>query len=497
MAKKPPFNLEILQVDKRSLQGVPQITVLDITDGATDNLHPEGLFSTEFFGRKGEDRRTEQFAYIDMNTRILHPILYDAYSKLKGLYKGILEGTDYAAWDAKEKDFVRSNELDGQTGYAFFIKHMADIKFKRTGSAERDDRILLIQKNMDRALTRYLLVLPAGLRDIEDDGTGRVKKDEINKKYARVIGVANLIGKDGETSAQDATRKTLQNTLNDIYAYIKNLLDGKSGFMLSKWASRSIFNGTRNVIASKNAVRESLDADNLASVTDTGIGLFQIMKGTLPITKYALRTFMASRFSTQEGNVTVVNRMTWKPESVTLDTTDIDAWTTSEGVEKLINRFKDAAVRHHPVMLGDHYAFLVYQDDKGFRVFDDIDDLPDEFSRDNVRPISLVEVCYLCQYQKWYEFGGYVTRFPVTGSESTYPTRFYTHTTTKTKRLVEYDAQWQLQEDKVAREYPLSGLAFMDALVPDTTRLAGLGADKRGYFTHIVRPFGNEGDVTL
>jgi len=162
MAKKPPFNLEILQVDKRSLQGVPQITVLDITDGATDNLHPEGLFSTEFFGRKGEDRRTEQFAYIDMHTRILHPILYDAYSKLKGLYKGILEGTDYADWDAKEKDFVRSNELDGQTGYAFFIKHMADIKFKRTGSAERDDRILLIQKNMDRALIRYLLVLPAG-----------------------------------------------------------------------------------------------------------------------------------------------------------------------------------------------------------------------------------------------------------------------------------------------------------------------------------------------
>jgi len=292
-----------------------------------------------------------------------------------------------------------------------------------------------------------------------------------------VIGVANLIGKDGETSAQDATRKTLQNTLNDIYAYIKDLLDGKSGFMLSKWASRSIFNGTRNVIASKNAVRESLDADNLASVTDTGIGLFQIMKGTLPITKYALRTFMASRFSTQEGNVTVVNRMTWKPESVTLDTADIDAWTTSEGVEKLINRFKDAAVRHRPVMLGDHYAFLVYQDDKGFRVFDDIDDLPDEFSRDNVRPISLVEVCYLCQYQKWYEFGGYVTRFPVTGSESTYPTRFYTHTTTKTKRLLEYDARWQLQDTHVAREYPLPGMAFMDALVPDTTRLAGLGAD--------------------
>lgn len=480
MAKKPPFNLEILQVDKRKLQGVPEIKVLDITDGATDNLHPEGLFSTEYFGRKGEDRRTEQFAYIDMKTRILHPIIYDAYSKLKGLYKGILEGTDYAVWNSKEKDFERSNELTGDTGYSFFIKHMDDIKFKRTGSAERDDHIQLIDRNRDRALTRFLLVLPAGLRDIEEDGSGRVKKDEINKKYARVLGVANLIGADGESSAQDATRKTLQNTVNDIYAYIKNLLDGKNGFMLSKWASRSIFNGTRNVIASKNTVRESLDSDNVSTTTHTGIGLFQLMKGTLPITKYALRQFMSSRFSTQEGNVIVVNKKTWRPESVTLSTDDIDQWTTSEGVEKTISRFKDPALRHRPVMLGDGYAFLVYQDDKGFRVFDDIEQLPDNFSRDNVRPISLAEVCYLCQYEKWYSFGGYVTRFPVTGTESTYPTKFYAHTTSKSKRLLEYDAQWELQQDKVAREFPVPGSSFMDALIPDTTRLAGLGADFDG-----------------
>lgn len=477
MAKKPPFNLEILHVDKRSLQGIPQVTVLDITDGGSDNLHPEGLFSIEFFGRKGEDRRTEQFAYIDLKTRVLHPIIYDAYSRLKGLYKGILEGTEYAVWDDKEKDFVRGNELDGETGYAFFIKHMKDIKLKTTGSAERDDRIALITKNMDRALTRYLLVLPAGLRDIEEDASGRVKKDEINKKYARAIGITNIIGQDTESSAQDATRKTLQATLNDIYAYIKNLLDGKHGFMLSKWASRSIFNGTRNVITSKNSVSEYLGADNQATVLDTGIGLYQIMKGTLPLTKYAVRMFMASRFSTQEGNAQVVNKTTWKAESMVLDTDEIDTWTTGEGIEKMISRFKDREIRHRPVMLGGHYAFLVYRDDTGFLILSDIQDLPEGFSKDNVAPMTLVELFYLCQYQDWYRFGGYVTRFPVTGTESTYPTRFYVHTTARTKRLVEYDAQGRPQSDKVAREFPLPGQDFMDALIPDTTRLAGLGAD--------------------
>lgn len=477
MAKKPPFNVEILSVDKRRLQGFPEIKVLDITEGATNNLHPEGLFSTEYFGRKGEERRTEQFAYIDIRTRILHPIIYDAFSRLKSLYKGILEGTEYAVWDPKEKDFVRSNELDGQTGYSFFIKHMGEIKLRGTGSSERDDRIKLIEKNLERALTRYLMVLPAGLRDIEEDNSGRVKKDEINKKYSRVLGVANLIGSDGESAAQDATRKNLQQTFNDIYLYIKNLIDGKHGFMLSKWASRSIYNGTRNVITSKNTVRESLDADNVAKVTDTGIGLFQLMKGTLPITKYALRTYMSSRFSTQEGNAVGVNQKTLKREYITLDTEEIDLWTTGEGLERIITRFKDPEIRHKPVMLGNHYAFLIYQDDEGFRVFDDIDELPEGWDRTKVRPLSLVELCYLCQYERWYTFGGYVTRFPVTGSESTYPCRFYAHTTTQTLRLNEYDSQWQLQPDKAAREFPIPGGSFMDSLIPDSTRLAGLGAD--------------------
>lgn len=477
MAKKAPFNLSIMELNKRKLQNVPQIKVLDITDGATDNLHPEGLFSTEYFGRKGEPSRFEQFAYIDMKAQILHPILYDAFSRLKGLYKGILEGTEYAEWDKKEKDFVKANELDGQTGYAFFMKHMGEISLKRTGSAERDDRIQLIQKNLERAMTQYLLVLPAGLRDIEEDRTGRVKKDEINKKYARVIGVANLIGSDTSSSAQDATRKTLQNTFNDIYLYIKDLLDGKSGFMLSKWASRTIANGTRNVITSKNTVRESLDADNTAGFTDTGIGLFQMMKGTLPVTRYYLKEFMSSRFTTQDGSVRVVDPKTWKATLAAVDSDDVDRWTTSEGLEREIHRFKDPEVRHRPVMLGGYYAYLIYQDDEYYRVFDDIDALPEGWSRDNVRPLSFVELCYLCAAMEWYTYGGWITRFPVTGVESVYPSRMYTHTTAKAKRLVALDDQWQPDEARVAREFPIPGQSFIDALIPDTTRLAGLNAD--------------------
>lgn len=476
MAKKEPFNISILSPDKRSLQGYPEIKVLDIMDGATDNLHPEGLFSVEYFGRKGEDRRMNQFAYIDLKTEILHPVLYDAFSRLKELYKGIMDGTDYAVWDEKEKDFFRANEIEGKTGYSFFIEKMGEIDLKDTGSSERATRIKLVKENLDKALTRYLLVLPAGMRDIDEDQTGRVQSDEINKKYMRVLGISNLLYGHAVDASHDSTRKTLQHTFNDIYQYLRDTLEGKRGELLGKYASRSLEDGTRNVITSKNTVRENLYADNNAGVNDTGIGLYQTLKGLRPIVRYRVRRFMESRFTTQDGSVKAVNPDTLKSEYISLDPDEVDLWTTGEGIDKIVSRFKEDGVRHRSVMLGAHYAFLVYQDDKHFKVFDNIDDLPETFSRENVRPISMAELLYLSYFNGWNKYRAWITRYPVTGSGSVYPSRVYIHTTNKALRLQELGMDWE-PTGEIALEYPLHGEGFMNSLVPDSTHLDALGAD--------------------
>lgn len=479
MKTRRPFNVELLELNKRKVQNLPTIKVLDVMEGGTNNLHPEGLFSTEYFGRKGEPTRLSQFGVIDMKAEVLHPVLYDAFSRLKSLYKGIMDGTEYAVWDKKEQDFERSNEIDGQTGYSFFIRHMGDIKLKSTGSAEREDRIKVIKQNLDRALTQYLLVLPPGYRDVEEDKSGRVKKDEINKKYMRILGISNLLHKESGGEGIDSTRKTLQSVFNEIYLYLKNLLEGKGGMLMSKYASRTVFNGTRNVITSKNTVREHLHAPNKAGNNDTGVGLYQLMKAILPVAKFHIRNFMADRFISEDGSVKAVNPKTWKSEYIAVDTDEVDMWTTSEGVEKVIRYFKDDAVRHRPVMLGAHYAYLVYDDGKHFKVFDDIDQLPEGFSKEFVRPISLVEMCYLAYYKGWNRYRGWVTRFPVTGAGSVYPTRVYVHTTSTGRLMTALGDDWEPTDD-VALEYPTPGDGFMNALVPDTTHLVSLGADFDG-----------------
>ena len=47
----------ILDLEDATLRGFGEVTRLDIMDGATTDFHPEGLFSTEIFGRPGSPER--------------------------------------------------------------------------------------------------------------------------------------------------------------------------------------------------------------------------------------------------------------------------------------------------------------------------------------------------------------------------------------------------------------------------------------------------------
>ena len=62
----PPFNIDLLVLEQKDLAGVPRIEVLDIFDGVSQNFHPKGLFSSEYFGRAGEEKRNRLFGYIDL-----------------------------------------------------------------------------------------------------------------------------------------------------------------------------------------------------------------------------------------------------------------------------------------------------------------------------------------------------------------------------------------------------------------------------------------------
>lgn len=507
-----PFNVEIMNLDKERLKNLRPVSSTDIMESSgqrlgprellnskdlswdgenrlSSNFHDDGLFSIGIFGRVGEEGRDSRFSYIDIKIRIFHPLIHKALSKLKGLYKDIMAGKAYAVWDEEELDFVSADELTGKTGYQFFVKHWEQIKFRQTKSPVRNQRIKLIEKYKDRAMVDKILVMPAGLRDVRVGAGGRLEQDEINDIYRRIIGISRTVTGSNErvtSTALDYSRHLLQESFNEIYNTIEKMLTGKRGFIQNKWGSRRIFNGTRNVISAMDTSKRYLGGDDSPRASDTVLGLYQVMKGALPLTINMIRNgYVGEVFGVGDGGVSarLVDKKTLKAEFVELPSLTKDRWTTLDGIEKVVSSYHDISMRHKPVEIEGRYLALIYKGpDNTFRIFGDIDDLPEHLDRSHVSPISLVELLYLSGYQRWNDLKVIVTRYPVTGLGSSYPSNLYTKTSVVGERRVELGPNWEpLGEGHVAKEFPTKDPeAFIDSQIVSPIRLGGLGGDYDG-----------------
>lgn len=482
-----PFNISILKLSQQRLQFTRPVTSLDIFDGATRNFHDDGLFSTAIFGRFGEDKRDKTFSYVDVKTDILHPIIYENFCKLRNFYKEIATGKAYAVWDDVAKDFVPSDSIDGKTGYSFFINHCLDIEFKPTKSNIRRIYIQVIEKYKEDAKTRQVLILPAGLRDIDVGDDGRYQQHEVNDVYRRLIGVSNLLGNavsgvDDDNPALNQSRLTLQNAFNGVFDIFKNIVKGKGGFGQNKWASRRIYNGTQNVISAMDPSVADLDAPNAMNINDTVVGMFQLAKAIEPVTVYYLRNSIVGSIFDTSGSARgfLVNKDTLVPEFVTVNPKNIDLWTSYEGLAKIIELMRENSYRHKPIVIDGYYLALVYRGPDGtFRVFNDIRELPPERSIKDVHPITYYELLYLSGYREWNKFPAFVTRYPITSIGSIYPGFSYVKTTVNGEVRKELGMDWELLGDSyIAYEYPMLELpVYMDTMSPNLTRLQDLGAD--------------------
>lgn len=477
-----PFNVTLLNLTPEKLRGVHPIRVLDIFDGASSNFHPSGLFSTEIFGKVGDERRSTRYAYIDIRIPIFHPVIYRALLELKRLYGGIINGTEYAIWDDTKKDFERSDVLNGATGFSFFLKHWKDIVFEKTKSVHREQNILLIEKYKPVALGNKLLVMPAGLRDIEMGNDGRIREDEINTLYRQMLGAANTIADAViRTNPEliDRTRFKLQATFNQIYALIESMIDGKKKLIMGKWASRRLVYGTRNVITAMDTSTAYLGAPGAVGFNSTIVGLYQTMKGLTPIAIHLIRNgFLSKVFTSPGAPVKLINKKTLKSESVLLKPEHYDRWMTDEGIEKILTSFGEEGLRDKVLEIEGRYIGLIYKGpDKTFRFIQDIDELPATRDRKDVYPITFCELLYLSGYTRWNDYPCFVTRYPITGLGSIYPSQTLVKTTIKSEIRRELNDRWEPMAEKyTAHEFPIAG-PYVNSLQPASNKLARLGAD--------------------
>jgi len=487
--EKIPFNIKYLSTDRARIRGILPVTVLDMYQSNSGELHPQGLYSNEVFGRVGTPERNTRHGLLNTRATFLHPKTFEELKRLKGLYADVMAGRVFAKWDNKVKDFTKSDVLDGETGYSFFMSHYGDLKLRRNASAKRDLRIDVVNKYRNGSdIYDYLPIWPAGLRDVKPDADGRPIEEDINKIYRRILMLSNsvsstLIGT--EDPALDRTRWSLQAAIQDLWDYFIAFNGGKNGFFQAKWGSRKVVYGTTNVITSMDTATDDLDGSRSIDLTTTMVGLHQYMKFTEPMfVDWAIPSgIMRDVIETISNSPRLINTKTLKLEPVDLGEYERVAWGTAKGRSGLIDHYKDLGVRHKPMMIGKHYAALIYRTRKNLKVFRDIDSIPDHIDKSMVRPITWAEYMYYEAFQYNGRINAFVNRYPITGDGSVYIASVYLKTTVKGERLRVLDDQWRPNLTEL--EYPefpdtANEAAFMDTSSPHLSQLLPLNADFDG-----------------
>lgn len=498
-----PFNISLLIPTEKQLSFLGQVTSHEIFEGLGGNFHEKGLFSTEIFGRIGSNERESRFGYIELGLPVIHPVIYRNILKLKGFYEDIILGKAFATFDPVLKDFMPANELNGQTGYTFFYDNWKKVDFKSTGSGIRLNRLQLIEKYKDNCILKQFLVAPAAFREVEIDAYGRTTMDEVNELYRRLLqqsrDVPEYFGPNDDMSIYDRKRVALQNTVFEIYNHYENLLSGKGGFIQSNWASRKVFNGTRNVISSLDTNAADLDLPNRPKFKDVAIGLYQGAVSVKPKTIYGLRSsVIGDVFDSLTQRVELINKKTLKLEWVDVGTSVLDRWATPDGLEKVINELKVVDQRSRAIEIEGHYLALVYKDnDSNFKVFRDMSEFPKGWNKEFVQPLTYAELVYLSGLSMWNTTVGFVTRYPIENYNSSIPCRMYLKTTVKGELRHQLGWDWKRDPDlPMALEYPVFELnkpaQWHDSISLPPATLAPLTADFDGDTTSWIACYSNE-----
>lgn len=475
------LNIDILTLSNDKLKYLGEIKSCSIFEVGTKIFKNDGLYSNEIFGPVGSSTRQERYGYINLNIPVLHPFVYETLLSLGSKYEYIINGTKYAKFNNELKDFEFTDAQNGETGYNFFLKHINKIKFRETNSDQRAYKIKFVNKyTQPQYMIDKWVVIPAGLRDYEEDENGIQSEDEINNLYRKLISNAGSIRNMNVNNNLDLVnpiRVKIQLNICEIFNYILNLIKGKTKFTEGKFAKRAITYGTRNVITPIPAKIQSLKDKDIIDINKSTIGLYQYVKSINPVTIHRVRTmFINNIFNPNNNSAYLVNPKTMKTELINVNPKRRDEWLTLEGINNTISKLSNKSRRFDPVIVDGYYMFVVVDTGNQIVIYEDTNDIPEDTNPNHIRPLTYCELFYLAIYDVKDKYPGYTTRYPVTGLGSIYPTYPYVKTTAISRTVNVRYKTWI--RDVI--EYPVLGELFIESFSPSTQHLARLSGDYDG-----------------
>lgn len=492
-----PLKLDILNIDEYIRKNnVQEVTSMFIRESSSTEFDRNGLFSENIFGQIGTPERLVKFGYVNLRCKVLHPIIYNNVLTLVRWYGDIMSGKEHAIFSETERVFVKASPDTGSTGYTFFLNNIPKVNFGKSDSLKQQDKIDIFEKNKTNLTIDKMLVLPAGWRDVTVEDT-RVDKDSINKLYTSLLNYARALPTGGSgDSLYDSVMFAIQKKVCEIFQYLFDISEGKKGFFQRKYGSRALALGTRNVISTSDLSATSPTSADYLKVDEVGVPLFQASKMFMPLMVYSMKTYFFNEiFSTSADNVAVINQKTLGLEYVPVTENEKNKFLSSEGIEKIVNLFRDKSNRHRPVQVysedNDSYYYFSLMYDDGRRIvrtrsvselkqFLELRKMP--FNPKFLRPMAYSELIYIASYFATQNRYSYLTRYPAVEMDSLVPSKVHLLSTDPSRSvdlLLTADELADVKKYKFPN-YPVIDADFVDSVSLHPSVLKGLGADFDG-----------------
>lgn len=438
---------------------------------------PNGLVSTDIFGVSMRDRK-ETFAYIDLHGIFLQPYIYKLLKRIDRNFEACVHGSK----TFKIVDGKLSEDETGSNGIEFLYDNWSKFKFESTDIAGSRELRVHVLKNYTKneLFTRYWIVMPAFYRDVnfENMDSGKIShRSEINDKYTKLIRLSAMLESSGGgfDFVLMSTKAKIQDTLVEIYDFLKSKLAKKEGMLRRNLLGKSTDYASRCVISAPT-FHANTPEEMPIDYYHTGVPLSHVCSMFSPFIVAWIRNKFRQLFETSSVKFPVKT----KDGVVMYEVEDPANYFNDELIKKEIDNF----------IKNFHDRFKLFKvpakSPTGESKMIEVMMNGREFDPKNPtagatlnRPLTWCDILYQAAVAVTADKCVYITRYPISDYFSVFPTQIFVMSTHNTIAVntgdMTYNHYPDIDLNKTREEISIS---FIDTVRMSNTYLLGLGGDK-------------------
>jgi hypothetical protein len=323
--------------------------------------NPEGLISNEIFGVNVKSRK-ETFAYINLYGHFLHPHIYKIIKRVFRNIDKIINGEEY--FSINKYGILVKDPENGETGIDFLYENWDKIKWEGNGGMSTERTNLISKSKKNEVWMTKEIVIPAFYRDIHSSQGGGGETSELNNYYTNLIRMAGLIKeRDMFDFAFHGTNYNIQNTLLNIYNYMKDKLDKKNGLLRKYLLGKNVDYAVRTVISAP-IFSANDPKDNIVDFTHAAVPISQVCVLCYPFMVSWLRNFFERELIENKSIKWNVNINTGEADEF-LSIKNPESYYNDTYIKKMIDKFvKDPSSRYDKIFVptnDDRPHYLIFQ----------------------------------------------------------------------------------------------------------------------------------------